>query len=100
MTMNIYKAWHKGYTGKNVTICIHDPAGVEKSNVELASRFVSISLLHYALVIGLPRKGDPGTTGGRSAKIEEECTPVSGLFSCPRIGGHFQVPVGGCHCLC
>lgn len=43
MTMNIYKAWYNGYTGKNVTICIHDPAGVEVSHAELASRFVSIS---------------------------------------------------------
>ena len=33
-----------------------------------------------ALVIGLPGKGDPRTTGGRSAKIEEECTPVPGSF--------------------
>ena len=57
------------------------------------------------LVIGLPGKGDPGTTGWKSAKIEEECAPVpgsfwsSGPFSCPRIGGHFQASVGGCHCL-
>ena len=48
-----------------------------------------------ALVIGLPGKGDPGTTGGKSAKIEEECAPVpgcfwsSGPFSCPRIGDIF-----------
>ena len=46
----------------------------------------------YALVIGLPGKGDPGTTGGKSAKIEEKCAPVPGSFwssgpsSCPRIG--------------
>ena len=41
VSMNIYKAWARGYTGKNVTICVHDPAGVERTNVELASRFVS-----------------------------------------------------------
>ena len=46
----------------------------------------------YALVIGLPGKGDPGTTGGKSAKIEEECASVpgsfwsSGPFSWPMIG--------------
>ena len=49
-----------------------------------------------ALVIGLPGKGDPRTTGGKSAKIEEECAPVpgsfwsSGPFSCPRIGDIFR----------
>ena len=40
--MNIYKAWNKGYTGKRVIICIHDPAGVDKSHLEYASKFVSI----------------------------------------------------------
>ena len=51
---------------------------------------------HYALVIGLPGKGDPGTTGGKSAKTEEEYAPVtgsfwsSGPFSCPRIGDIFR----------
>ena len=34
----------------------------------------------YGLFIGLPGKGDPGTTGGKSAKIEEECAPVPGSF--------------------
>ena len=43
--MNIYKAWNKGYTGKNVTVCVHDPSGVEKGHVEYASRFVSF-LIH------------------------------------------------------
>ena len=48
-----------------------------------------------ALVIGLPGKRDPGTTGGKSDKIEEDCAPVpgsfwsSGPFSCPRIGDIF-----------
>ena len=58
---------------------------------------VALFLAHpiYALVIGLPGKGDPGTTRGKSAKIEEECAPVpgsfwsSGPFSCPRIGEIF-----------
>ena len=49
-----------------------------------------------ALVIGLPGKGDPKTTGGNSAKTEEECVPVprsfwsSVPFSCPRIGDIFR----------
>ena len=34
----------------------------------------------YARLIGLPGKGDPGTTQGKSAKIEEECAPVPGSF--------------------
>ena len=41
VTMNIQKAWRKGYTGKNVTICISDPTGVDYNNAELRRRFVS-----------------------------------------------------------
>ena len=41
--MNIYKAWNQGYTGRGVTICIIDPAGVEKDHAEIASKFVSYS---------------------------------------------------------
>ena len=40
--MNIRKAWSKGYTGKNVTICIIDPAGVEYKHDDLRPRFVCI----------------------------------------------------------
>ena len=42
---------------------------------------VALFLAHpiYALVIGLPGKGDPGTTRGKSAKIKEECAPYRGL---------------------
>ena len=43
VTMNIYKAWNKGYTGRGVTVCIHDPTGVERGNVEIASKYVSCS---------------------------------------------------------
>ena len=63
------------------------------------------SMQSYALVIGLPGKGDSGTTGGKSAKIEEECTPVPGSFRSsrpflPEDWGDFLASVGGCHCLC
>ena len=67
-----------------------------KSNPVAVSKFHFIYLHIYALVIGLPRKGDPGTTGGKSATIEEECTLVPGSFlssrpfSCPRIGDIFR----------
>ena len=58
MTMNIYKAWNKGYTGKNVTICIHDPSGMEKDHSELSSRFVSSFLtlfdIYKTFEISLP----------------------------------------------
>ncbi|XP_065070986.1 proprotein convertase subtilisin/kexin type 6-like isoform X2 [Rhopilema esculentum] len=40
VTMNIHKAWNKGITGKNVTICIIDPTGVEKNHDDFASKFV------------------------------------------------------------
>ena len=33
----------------------------------------------YALVIGLPGKGDPRTTGGKSAKSEESVPQYRGL---------------------
>ena len=42
VTMNIKKAWSKGYTGKNVTICINDPSGIEYKHGDLLPRFVCI----------------------------------------------------------
>ncbi|XP_065070423.1 proprotein convertase subtilisin/kexin type 6-like isoform X3 [Rhopilema esculentum] len=40
VTMNIHKAWKKGLTGKGVTICVNDPAGVDKNHDDLSSKFV------------------------------------------------------------
>eukprot|EP00112_Aurelia_sp_Birch-Aquarium-sp1_P002144 Seg1232.14 transcript_id=Seg1232.14/GoldUCD/mRNA.D3Y31 product=Furin protein_id=Seg1232.14/GoldUCD/D3Y31 len=39
VTMNIRKAWSKGYTGKNVTICINDPTGVYYRHDDFIKRF-------------------------------------------------------------
>lgn len=47
VTMNIIKAWNKGYTGKNVTICISDPTGVEWRHDEHRTKFVSIIFHMY-----------------------------------------------------
>ena len=60
---------------------------------------------NYALVIGLPGKGDPGLPGGNQLKLEKSAPQYLGLsgllaFILPEDWGHFQASVGGCHCLC
>ena len=50
--MNIHKAWKKGLTGKGVTICVNDPAGVDKNHDDLASKFVS-SIFYCQFMIHL-----------------------------------------------
>ena len=49
-TMNIQKAWQKGYTGKNITICINDPTGVDYNNAELRRRFVSCKVYIFTKI--------------------------------------------------
>ncbi|XP_065070389.1 proprotein convertase subtilisin/kexin type 6-like isoform X2 [Rhopilema esculentum] len=48
VTMNIHKAWNKGLTGKGITICISDPAGVATNHDDLASKFIPEGSFDYA----------------------------------------------------
>jgi len=67
VTMNIYKAWNQGYTGRGVTICIIDPAGVEKDHAEIASKFVTQGSFDYQTNSSDPTPDSGGIFDGPNA---------------------------------
>ncbi|XP_065070424.1 proprotein convertase subtilisin/kexin type 6-like isoform X4 [Rhopilema esculentum] len=64
VTMNIHKAWKKGLTGKGVTICVNDPAGVDKNHDDLSSKFVVEGSFDYKTNSSDPTPDSPALYDG------------------------------------